>query len=102
MNERRPPRLQVGREFEISEVKPDTIKAKTAYLETKTKSVIALTIVSCCVIALAIALWNSVPTGDYDAVKNVWIIAGPTLTLVISDIFRKRQTSGESNDESSA
>lgn len=102
MNERRLPRLLVGREFEISEVKPDVIKAKASYLEVKTKSAIALMIVACCVIALGVALWFSIPTGDFGPVKNVWMIAGPTLSVVIYSYFGKRKASGESNDESSA
>ncbi len=102
MNERKPPRLRVGREFEISEVKPDAIKAKASYLEEKVKSAIAIVIVTCCVIALGIAAWISFPTGDYEPVKNVLIIAGPFIGAVIYSYFGKRKASGESNDESSA
>ncbi len=102
MNERKPPRLRVGREFESSEVKSDIIKAKASYLEVKTKSAIAIVVVICCVIALGVALWSSIPTGDFDPVKNVWMIAGPTLSVVIYSYFGKRNASGENNDESSA
>ena len=90
--------LRVGREFEAKEI----IEAKAWYLREKTKAAIVFAVLVGVALALSVALYQSVVSGSYQPVRDVWQIVSITLFLVIGLYFGKKLASGKNDDESSA
>ncbi|MDJ0826160.1 MAG: hypothetical protein QNJ16_11715 [Rhodobacter sp.] len=86
--------LQVGREFELIEV-------KRSYLQERTRTGLAVVIVFACLAALAIAAYFGIRSGDGTAVLKVWAVVAVPLSAITGYYFRGSKPGGENDNSGS-
>ena len=86
---------RVGREFDIS---PESLRIKQSFLQERTRTVIALTVLSGSVIALIVAAISGAQSGDYIGLLKVWAVVSVPLTAIIPHYFRGSRPGVESDD----
>ena len=86
---------KVGREFDLS---PETFRVRQSFLQERTRTVIALTVLTGCVIALLAAAISGAQNGDYNGLLKVWAVVSVPMTAILAHYFRGSRQGVESDD----
>jgi hypothetical protein len=86
---------KVGREFDIS---PESFRVKQSRLQERTRTAIALTVLSGCVIALIVAAISGAQGGDYNGLLKVWAVVSAPVTAILTYYLRGSMPGVESDD----
>jgi hypothetical protein len=86
---------KVGCEFDIS---AESLRLKQSFLQERTRTVIALTVLAGCVIALLAAAISGAQGGDYNGLLKVWAVVSAPITAILTYYFRGTRQGVESDD----
>ena len=86
---------KVGREFDLN---PESFRVRRSFLQERTRTAIALTVLIGCVIALLAAAISGARDGDYNGVLRVWGVVSVPMTVILHHYFRGSRQGVESDD----
>lgn len=86
---------KVGREFDLS---PESLRVRRSFLQERTRTAIALTVLIGSVIALLAAAISGAQSGDYIGLLKVWAVVSVPMTAILAHYFRGSRQGVENDD----